>query len=464
MPQTTACPDFHAATRTSRRRALVAGSLALAGIDLAAFLQLAVARSNRTPRARHVIFLHQWGGPSHLDTFDIKPLAPDGMRSVFQPIPSSVPGVPIVEHLPRFATVLDRFAQIRSVHHSITNHNPAGYYALSGHAPPSNDQRLPAGPDLRPGLGAIAARFRPPANPAVPPWVALPHSISDVTTTPGQGGGFLGKAFDPLLLDQNPNRPAFRVPELALPDGISPGRLADRQSLLAQIDAQTRALDADQLGLDPFHRRAADLLAAPAVQRAFDLAREDPRLRDAYGRTTYGQSCLLARRLIEAGVRFVTVQFSRYIGGGGDNGGWDTHGHNTPQLRDKLLPVTDQTVPTLILDLEARGLLAETLVVWMGEFGRTPRITNTAQFGPDGRDHWPRCFTALLAGAGVHGGAVWGASDRLGAYPASDPVKPEDIAATILWALGIDPSTEIQDKLARPLPAAAGFPITQLFT
>ena len=203
------------------------------------------------------------------------------------------------------------------------------------------------------------------------------------------------------------------------------------------------------------------MLASPRVKQAFDLSLEPDRLRDEYGRTTYGQSCLLARRLVEAGVRFVSVYFSASIGGG--NGGWDTHGDNFNQLKRRLLPITDQTVPTLIRDLAARGLLDETLVVWMGEFGRTPRVMNTKQFGPDGRDHWPLCYTVLFAGGGTIPGAVFGSSDRIGAYPATDPVTPDDIAATMFWAMGIDPATEVRDGLNRPLPIAAGQPITAIF-
>jgi uncharacterized protein (DUF1501 family) len=204
------------------------------------------------------------------------------------------------------------------------------------------------------------------------------------------------------------------------------------------------------------------MLASPKVKRAFDLSQEKPEVRDAYGRTTYGQSCLLARRLVEAGVRFVTVYYSASIGAKG-SGGWDTHGNNFNELKDRLLPSTDQTVPTLIDDLAARGLLDETLVVWMGEFGRSPKVTNIPKYGPDGREHWPRCYTALFGGGGTIGGAVYGASDRLGAYPAADAVRPDDLAATMYWALGIDPTTEVYDNLGRPLPIATGKPITAIF-
>ena len=215
-------------------------------------------------------------------------------------------------------------------------------------------------------------------------------------------------------------------------------------------------------GLDSFYDRALTMLASPRVKQAFDLSTEPAKLRDDYGRNTYGQCCLLARRLIEAGVRFVNVYYSRAIGGKGD-GGWDTHGDNFNQLRDRLLPSTDKAVPTLINDLAARGLLDETLIVWMGEFGRSPRVMNTKQFGADGRDHWPQCYTVLFAGGGITPGAIVGSSDRIGAYPSTDPATPDDVAATLFWALGIDPDTEVYDTLNRPLKIATGSPITALF-
>jgi hypothetical protein len=229
------------------------------------------------------------------------------------------------------------------------------------------------------------------------------------------------------------------------------------------IDQQTELSTYSETahGIDAFYDRALTMLAAPSIRRAFDLSEEPDRLRDAYGRTTYGQSCLLARRLIEAGSRFVSVYFSSTIGGA--KGGWDTHGDNFNQLKQRLLPITDLAVPALIQDLKSRGLLDETLVVWMGEFGRSPKVQNTKQFGPDGRDHWPMCYTVLFAGGGIVPGAVHGASDKIGAYPATDPVSPDDIAATMFWALGIDPATIVYDTLNRPLPIAAGKPITRIF-
>jgi hypothetical protein len=440
---------------------LRAGVAGLTGVGLASVLQASTPRA----RARSIIFLHQFGGPSHIDTFDMKPDAPAEIRGNFRPIATDVPGLTVSEHLPRMARVMRLFAQVRSVHHGITNHNPAAYYSLSGHEPPNNNLIFSDTRELYPGYGGVAARFRPAEDPAVPSWVSYPHVILDGVPTPAQNASFLGTAYDPLFVAQNPNRPDFRLPELSLPDDLTPDRLDDRRGLLQLVDAQAEGLEWAEAagGLDTYRRRALRLLTSREVRRAFDLSREDPKLRDAYGRTTYGQGCLLARRLVEAGVRFVTVYFSKYIGGDGEESGWDTHAHNTKQLRDRLLPVTDMAVPTLVEDLRARGLLDETLVVWMGEFGRTPRITNTKRFGPDGRDHWPRCYTALLAGGGIRGGAVYGASDRLAAFPATDPARPDDIAATMFWALGINPATEVHDRLARPSAIAAGRPLTELF-
>jgi hypothetical protein len=456
------CPDFQTTHRLSRRSLLRIGTAGFAGLNLPALLR-ASERSNGSSKAKHIIFLHQFGGPSHLDTFDLKPDAPEGIRGTFQPIATSVPGVTITEHLPRMAKMLGRVAQVRSVHHNMKNHNSATYYSLTGHAPPIDDIRLRDTQELHPAYGSVVAKFRPADDPALPSFVAYPHVLRDGSVTPGQTASFLGKPFDPFFIGQDPNRPDFRLPELSLPESLPLERLDDRRGLLRMIDAQGDLLGWSSMarGIDAYYNRALTMLASPQVKKAFHLSEEDPKLRDAYGRTTYGQSCLLARRLIEAGVRFVTVYFSATIGG--NQGGWDTHNHNFEDLQNRLLPITDQTVPTLLDDLAARGLLDETLIVWMGEFGRTPKIGGNPKFAKDGRDHWPQCYTALFAGGGVRGGAVYGSSDRLGAYPASDPVRPDDLAATMFWALGIDPATEVHDTLRRPLPIAAGQPITAIF-
>ncbi len=457
------CSDFHDTTRLSRRSLLKVGAAGFAGLNLSALLRAADVSSIK-PRAKHVIFLHQFGGPSHIDTFDMKPLAAEKIRGDFKPIATSVPGLTVAEHLPRFSTVIDRFAQIRSVNHNMRNHNSATFYSLTGHTPPLDDIRLRDTLELYPAYGSTVAKFRPVDDPAIPTSVAYPHILRDGSVTPGQTASFLGKAFDPFFIGQDPNSSNFRLPELSLPADTTLARLDDRRALLRTVDRQSELLETSPTarGIDAFYDRALTMLASPKVKQAFDLSKEDAKLRDRYGRTTYGQGCLLARRLVESGVRFVTVYFSDSIGGAA-GGGWDTHGDNCKRLKNRLLPITDLTVPTLIEDLEARGLLDDTLVVWMGEFGRTPRITNTKLFGPDGRDHWPRCYTVLMAGGGIRGGAVYGASDRIGAFPALDPVTPDDIASTMYWALGIDPDSEFQDTLGRPLPIAAGRPIKAIF-
>jgi hypothetical protein len=457
------CPEFMTARGFSRRHLLRAGTAGIAGLGLPALLR---AEATQTPpaRAKHIIFLHQFGGPSHLDTFDMKPGAPDGIRGEFHPIATGQPGLSVSEHLPRFATVIDRFAQIRSVNHRMKNHNSATYYSLTGHAPPLDDIRLRDTQELYPAYGSTVARLKPAEDPAVPSFVSYPHVMRDGSVTPGQYASFLGKAFDPFFLARDPNGSDFRLPELSLPSSLPLDRLDDRRRLQKLIDGQTELSSWSEtaVGVDAFYTRALTMLGSQKVKRAFDLSAEPEQHRDRYGRTTYGQSCLLARRLVEAGVRFVSVYYSASIGGRG-NGGWDTHGDNFNQLKNRLLPITDMAVPALIQDLQARGLLDETLVVWMGEFGRTPKVQNTKQFGPDGRGHWPDCYTVLMAGGGVIPGAVFGSSDRIGAYPASDPVSPDDVAATMFWALGIDPATEVHDTLGRPLPIAAGKPVTRLF-
>ncbi len=457
------CQDFRDTSRFSRRSLLRVGAAGIAGLSLPRVLRAAAIAGAR-PKAKQVLFLHQYGGPSHVDTFDMKPDAPDGIRGEFKPIATDTPGLNLSEHLPRFSKVLGRFAQVRSVNHRMRNHNSAGYYSLTGHAPPVDDQRLRDTPELYPAYGSTVAKLRPVADPAIPTFVSFPHVIRDGSVTPGQGASFLGKPFDPFYIGQDPNDADFRLPELTLPASLPLDRLDDRRGLLRMIDAQNDLLgwSGTARGLDQFYDRALTMLASPKVKAAFDLGQEPDSVRDAYGRTTYGQSCLLARRLLEAGVGFVTVYFSATIGSA-DKGGWDTHGDNFRGLKNRLLPMTDQTVPTLIDDLAARGLLDETLVVWMGEFGRSPKVQTTAQFGADGRDHWPLCYTALFAGGGIRGGAVYGSSDKIGAYPATDPTSPDDLAATIYWALGIDPATEFVDTLGRPLPIAAGRPITSLF-
>jgi Protein of unknown function (DUF1501) len=461
-----ACDDYRSMGLT-RRSLLKVGAGGIAGLNLSTLLRAeGTSNGGLTAKAKHVIFLHQFGGPSHLDTFDMKPDSPVGIRGEFKPIASGVPGLILTEHLPRFSTVLGEFAQVRSVHHRMKNHNSATYYSLTGHVPPLDDIRLRDTLELYPSYGSTVAKLSPVSDPAVPTFVAYPHILRDGSVTPGQTASFLGKAYDPFFVAGNPNSSRFQLPELSLPSSLPMERLDDRRGLLKMIDRQGELMSWNETarGIDAFYDRALTMLAAPRVKQAFDLGKESPKLRDQYGRTSYGQSCLLARRLVEAGVRFVTVYYSNSIGNSGKGeGGWDTHGDNFNILKGRLLPDTDRAVPTLIEDLKARGLLDETLIVWMGEFGRSPRVMNTKQFGSDGRDHWPMCYTVLFAGGGIRPGAIYGSSDKIGGYPATDPVTPDDIAATMFWALGIDPATEVQDTLKRPLRIATGEPVTAIF-
>jgi hypothetical protein len=433
------------------------GGLGALGLGLPGLLRAAETGRRRKARARAIIFLHQFGGPSHHDTVDMKPDAPAEVRGEFRPIPTNVPGIQVCERLPGLARVADKLTVLRSLHHEMKNHNSAGYYSLTGHAPPTDDQRLRDTRDLFPAYGSVVSRFAPAAG-GMPTFVAYPYVIRDGSVTPGQHASFLGKTYDPFFLSQDPNSPDFRLPELSLPAGLGPDRLDNRREVLRLIDRQTELLEfsARARGIDENYDAALRMLTAPQVKKAFDLSAEPASVRDRFGRTTFGQGCLLARRLVEAGARFVTVYFSPIIGG--DASGWDTHGFDNkpmyPILKKYLLPITDRVLPALLHDLDERGLLDETLVVWVGEFGRTPRINDKA-----GRDHWPQCYPALLAGGGVKRGHVYGASDKHGAYPSVDPVRPDDLAATMFHVLGIDPRTEVLDPLNRPLPLAAGNPI-----
>ncbi|MBI3877192.1 MAG: DUF1501 domain-containing protein [Verrucomicrobia bacterium] len=410
-------------------------------------------------RAKSVIFLFQFGGPSHLETFDMKPDAPEGVRGLHKPVSSKADGIQVSEHLPQVAKVMDKVTLVRSMHHKVNNHNPASYYAISGHQPPVDDITLRDSPDLYPAYGSVVDRLAP-LNADMPTFVAYPHIIRDGVVTPGQAASFLGRAHDPLLVTQDPNRADISLPELSLPADISFERLQQRREIQKLIDAQTRLLDysATARGINDYYEKALVMLTSPKLRKAFDLSSEPEKVRDRYGRTTYGQSVLLARRLVEAGTKFVNVYFSNSIGGASTtSGGWDTHGNNGTKMHPILekyhLPITDQSLSALLTELDERGLLDTTLVVWMGEFGRTPKINGNAS-----RDHWPQCYTALLAGGGVKRGFVYGESDKTGSFPARDPVRPDDLAATIYYLLGIDPATEVYDQTNRPLMISSGKP------
>jgi hypothetical protein len=469
MKHSYACSSFHEASALTRRHVLKVGGLGLLGLTMntlwAAESQKNLTAKNQTakapaPRAKSIVFLYQFGGPSHIDMFDMKPDAPEGIRGPHKPISSNVPGIQVSEHLPRVAKIMDKVTLIRSMHHTMKNHNSASYYALSGHEPPVDDIRLKDTLNLFPAYGSVVSRLSPSQG-DMPTSVAYPYVIRDGSVTPGQHASFLGKVHDPFLFTQDPNLPSFGLPELSLPVDLPVERLEQRRELQKMIDQQSRLLDysAAAQGLDDYYQRALAMLNSTRMRDAFNLSAEPQWLRDAYGHTTYGQSCLLARRLVEAGTKFVTVYFSDSIGGQSTSGGgWDTHGFNNtrmyPIVEKYHLPMTDQTLPTFLADLDARGLLDSTLVVWMGEFGRTPKINSNIS-----RDHWPQCYTTLLAGGGVKRGFIYGESDKTGAYPTKDPVRPDDLAATMFYLLGIDPATQVAGLGNRPVAISDGKPV-----
>jgi hypothetical protein len=452
----------------TRREALRVGGLGFTGLLWSDWLRArAVAatppRTARAPRAggfgraRACILLYAYGGPSHLDTWDLKPDAPREIRGEFRPAATRVPGVAITEHLPRLARLANHYAIVRSVTHRDNDHAIGAYLALTGHSHPRNDVlgiEPPASPQDMPSLGSVVSRLRPADRPVFS-YVTLGElrHLGNHDSM-GQNGGCLGRVHDP-----------FTVPFVRPGDGpldlsgvtsvlarVDSGRLGGRRRLRQRLDRAAPALEATagMRNLDGFTRRAYELLASPASRDAFDVAREPQRVRDAYGPAPFAQSCLLARRLVEAGVPLVTV----YSFGNRD---WDTHGNNFPALRNTLLPPTDRGVSALLEDLHARGLLDETLVVWMSEMGRTPRINREA-----GRDHWSFCYSVVLAGGGVRGGQVYGSSDPRAAYPSTNPVSPADLAATVFHCLGIDPRSHVTDQQGRPLVLGTGSPVHAL--
>jgi hypothetical protein len=453
-------------TDMARRALLRAGGAGLLGLSWPQILraqdQAAKEQKPSLPaKAKSVVFLYQFGGPSHVDMFDMKPDAPDGVRSRFDQISTSLPGLEICDQLPETAKVMDKVTLVRTVYHTMKNHNSASYYALTGHAPPLDDIRLRDSVELFPAYGSVVDRLAPLAG-SMPTFVAYPYVIRDGAITPGQHASFLGKKHDPFLITEDPNSSSFKLPELSLPANLSAERLDKRREIQKLINRQTEAAEqtATAAGLDAYYDRTLAMLSSPAVRNAFDLSAEPDGVRRKYGRTTYGQGCLLARRLVEAGVKFVNVYFSSNIGGQStSDGGWDTHGFNNtfmyPILKARHLPLTEHTLPVFLNDLDERGLLETTLVVWMGEFGRTPKLNSQTS-----RDHWPQCYTVLLAGGGVKRGYVHGRSDRQGAFPDRDGVPIEDLSATMFALLGIDPATELLDRLNRPLPISSGRAVT----
>jgi uncharacterized protein (DUF1501 family) len=464
------CPEYGVLDSWSRREFLRVGALSAFGLSLPqlfrAEAQASAYGETVRPRAKACILVFLSGGPSHYETFDPKPEAPTEYRTIFGVVQTPIPGVYLCEHLSRLARLANRFALVRSMSHKFTGHFGGHRYVLTGHFAPGNPDQ-PARPDDKPGLASLAAKFLARRNIAMPPTFMLPWVATDQGSGASGGmlAGTLGKQCDPVVIEadmnslKDPNQPpVFRVPEFALQPDVTPQRLTERRSLLQIVDQarQELAQQAALADMDTFYRKAFELLTSNQIREAFDLDKEPAKLREEYGLNAFGQSCLLARRLIERQARFVQINFSRNVTQ--DRYGWDTHNKGRETLKDHLLPKLDAGLSTLLTDLESRGLLQETLVVAMGEFGRTPRVK------PDGgRDHWPQCYSILLAGGGIHGGLVYGSSDKHGAYPASDPVEPRQIILTVLTLLGIP--TAMPDPQGRVVPLFDGYhPVERLYS
>ncbi|HWB11007.1 MAG TPA: DUF1501 domain-containing protein [Pirellulales bacterium] len=426
--------NFRLCDGLTRRTFVKVGALGFGGLTLPGLLQQrAWARAAGAPvKDTSVILVWQAGGPSHIDMYDLKPQAPAEFRGEFQPIETNVPGIQISEHLPLESQIMDKLAVVRSATHTNAGHGMGAQWMLTGYQP-----TLEVNDNIYPSCGSVAARLRGANAPGIPAYVTLPrnHSFSKAA--------YLGASYNPFTPDNDPNSDNFQVRNLRLPGRVDEKRLHRRHDLLGSLDEMRRDLDTQGLisGLDSFYADALDLVTSDKARQAFDIKQEDDKLREEYGRNDLGQSCLLARRLVEAGVTFVSVQAG---------GGWDTHGNNFSELKKRLLPTFDRAIAALVSDLDRRGLAKRVLVMAMGEFGRTPRINPGA-----GRDHWPGAMSVVYAGGGLKMGQVIGSTDSRAEYPTSRPCSPGCILATMYHVLGIDIHHTFYDAAQRPLPVLA---------
>lgn len=422
----------------SRRNVLRIGGLLAGGLPLA---QLATAgETAEKPSRKAVIQIWLAGGPSHIDMYDLKPNAPAEYRGEFNPISTNLPGIQISEHLPKQAELMDKLAIIRSAYHTNAGHGMGSQWMLTGWQP-----TIEVNDNIFPACGSVVSRLKGANDRDLPAYVNLPRMLSFGMAA------YLGASCNPFAPDDDPNRDGFRVRNLKLPGRVDLERLSDRRSLLVQVDQIRRDLDTEgELSeLDKFYRDGLDMVTNDKAAKAFDIAAEDAALRERYGRNDLGQSCLLARRLVEAGVSYVSIQAG---------GGWDTHGDNFKQLKDNLLPKYDQALAALVRDLTERGMMDDVLVMSFGEFGRTPRINGGA-----GRDHWPGAMSVLMAGGGLKMGQAIGETDSKAEAPISNPYTPGDVLSTMYHTLGVDYRHIFFDQAKRPMPVLAeGRPIPEL--
>jgi len=441
--------------RVSSRR-LFLQSTGTAGALFAGWSRLAAAEPTPQGKAKSVILIFNCGAPSHIDLWDPKPDATDTVRGEFRTIPTNVPGIQVSELMPRLAQRADKLAVVRSVHHTQSSHNSGMYYSIVGRPYRIDNTLINPSPTDYPCFGTLVGWLaqRDGYSGAVPPYVITPepHCDSRVYITPGQFGGCLGSKYDPFVLQADPNASEFRVRDLRLNDELTTQRLAQRSQLLGKLGSAARSVPSESAAEYDLHRnQATSLVASGDAARAFDLSKEPTAVRERYGRHTWGQSHLLARRLVESGVKFVTTV-------NGPSIIWDTHLDNFGRLKNKLVPPMEQAYAALLDDLAERNLLDSTLVIWMGDFCRTPRINKDA-----GRDHWPQCYGVVLAGGGIRGGQVVVASDKIGAHPSEHPVTPADIHATVFKALGYDCQKITYHTVdGRPTLLSDGEPIREL--